>query len=45
MLTSRLFGITRFVTTWDEAKQRRNFQKHGVVLAIAERFDFVTAII
>ena len=33
------------MTTWDEAKRRRNFQKHGVDLAIAERFDFVTAII
>jgi uncharacterized DUF497 family protein len=33
------------VTTWDEAKRRRNLQKHGVDLAIAERFDFVTAVI
>ena len=33
------------MTTWDEAKRRRNLQKHGVDLAIAERFDFVTAVI
>ena len=33
------------MTTWDEAKRRRNLQKHGVDLAIAERFDFATAVI
>jgi uncharacterized protein len=33
------------VTTWDEAKRRRNRSKHGVDFAIAERFDFVTAVI
>jgi uncharacterized protein len=33
------------VTTWDEAKRRRNLAKHGVDFAIAEQFDFVTAVI
>jgi uncharacterized protein len=33
------------MTTWDEAKRRRNLAKHGVDLAIAERFDFGTAVI
>ena len=33
------------MTTWDGAKRRSNLAKHGVDLAIAERFDFVTAII
>jgi len=33
------------MTTWDEAKRRRNLAKHGVDLAIAERFDFETAVI
>jgi uncharacterized DUF497 family protein len=33
------------VTTWDEAKRRSNLAKHGVDFAIAERFDFVAAII
>jgi uncharacterized protein len=33
------------VTRWDEAKRRRNLSKHGVDFAIAERFDFVTAVI
>ncbi len=33
------------MTTWNEAKRRRNLAKHGVDLAIGERFDFVTAII
>jgi uncharacterized protein len=33
------------MTTWDEAKRRANIAKHGVDLAIAERFDFVTAVI
>jgi uncharacterized protein len=33
------------VTTWDEAKRRRNLSKHGVDFAIAERFDFHTAVI
>ena len=33
------------MTTWDEAKRRRNLAKHGVDLAIAERFDFDTAVI
>jgi uncharacterized DUF497 family protein len=31
------------MTTWDEAKRRRNISKHGVDLAIAERFEFDTA--
>src|SRR5438876_790764 len=33
------------MTTWDEPKRRRNLAKHGVDLAIAERFDFDTAVI
>jgi uncharacterized DUF497 family protein len=33
------------VATWDEAKRRRNLAKHGVDLAIADRFDFLTAMI
>jgi len=33
------------MTTWSEAKRRSNLAKHGVDLVIAERFDFVTAII
>ncbi len=33
------------MTTWDEAKRRRNLAKHGVDFAIAERFDFLTALI
>lgn len=33
------------MTTWDDSKRRSNLAKHGVDLAIAERFDFVTAII
>jgi uncharacterized DUF497 family protein len=33
------------MTTWDEAKRRRNLAKHGVDFAIAERFDFETAVI
>jgi uncharacterized DUF497 family protein len=33
------------VTTWDEAKRRSNLSKHGVDLALAEQFDFVTALI
>jgi uncharacterized protein len=32
------------MTTWDEPKRRRNLAKHGVDLALAERFDFETAI-
>jgi hypothetical protein len=32
------------VTTWDEAKRRGNLVKHGVDFAIAERFDFHTAV-
>lgn len=31
------------MTTWDETKRRRNLAKHGVELAIASRFDFLTA--
>ncbi len=31
------------MTTWDEAKRRRNLAKHGVDFVIAERFDFHTA--
>ena len=33
------------MTTWSEAKRRSNIAKHGVDLAIAQRFDFVTAVI
>ncbi len=33
------------MTTWDEAKPRCNLAKHGVDLAIAERFDSHTAIL
>ena len=33
------------MTTWDETKRRSNLAKHGVDFAVAERFDFVTAII
>jgi uncharacterized protein len=33
------------VTTWDEAKRRRNLAKHGVDFRIAERFNFGTAVI
>jgi uncharacterized DUF497 family protein len=33
------------MTTWSEAKRRSNLTKHGVDLALAERFDFVTAVI
>jgi uncharacterized protein len=33
------------VTAWDEARRRRNLSKHGVDFAIAERFDFHTAVI
>jgi uncharacterized DUF497 family protein len=33
------------MTTWDEAKRRSNLAKHGIDLAIAERFDFETAVI
>lgn len=33
------------MTTWDEPKRRRNLANHGVDLAIAERFDFETAVI
>jgi uncharacterized DUF497 family protein len=33
------------VATWNETKRRRNLAKHGVDLAIAERFDFISAII
>jgi uncharacterized DUF497 family protein len=33
------------MTTWTEAKRSSNLVKHGVDLAIAERFDFVTAVI
>jgi hypothetical protein len=32
------------MTTWDEAKRRRNIAKHGVDLALAERFEFETAL-
>lgn len=31
------------MTTWDEAKRRRNRAKHGVDLALAQAFDFDTA--
>ena len=32
--------------TWDADKRKRNIRKHrGVDLALAERFDFVTAVI
>lgn len=31
--------------TWDDAKRRRNIAKHGIDLAMAERFDFSTALI
>jgi uncharacterized DUF497 family protein len=33
------------VATWNETKRRRNLAKHGVDLAVAERFDFISAII
>ena len=33
------------MTTWDEGKRRSNLRKHGVDLAIAERFDFTFAVI
>ena len=33
------------MVTWDETKRRRNLAKHGVDFAIAERFDFISAII
>ena len=33
------------MTSWDETKRRRNREKHGVDLAEAARFDFVTALI
>ena len=33
------------MTYWDETKRRRNREKHGVDLAEAARFDFVTALI
>jgi uncharacterized DUF497 family protein len=33
------------MTTWDEAKRRRNIAKHGVDLALAECFEFESAII
>jgi uncharacterized protein (DUF4415 family) len=36
-------SLHKSVTTWDETKRRRNLAKHGVDLAIAERFDFHTA--
>jgi hypothetical protein len=32
------------VTSWDEAKRRSNLAKHGVDFAIAEQFDFHTAV-
>lgn len=31
------------MTTWDENKRATNLQKHGVDLALAGQFDFVTA--
>jgi uncharacterized DUF497 family protein len=33
------------MTTWDERKRTANIRKHGVDLAIAEDFDFTTALI
>lgn len=33
------------MATWDETKRRANLAKHGVDLALAERFNFVTAMI
>lgn len=30
------------MTTWDEAKRRSNFAKHGVDLALAQQFDWGT---
>jgi uncharacterized DUF497 family protein len=36
-------ALHKFVTTWDETKRGRNIAKHGVDLALAERFDFHTA--
>jgi hypothetical protein len=33
------------MTTWDERKRRSNLRKHGVDLALAEHFDWATAII
>jgi uncharacterized DUF497 family protein len=33
------------MTTWDERKRRSNLAKHGVDLALAERFDWLTAVI
>jgi uncharacterized DUF497 family protein len=33
------------VATWNETKRRRNLAKHRVDLAIADRFDFISAII
>ena len=32
------------MTTWDEAKRRSNLAKHGVDLALAERFNWEYAI-
>ena len=31
------------MTSWNETKRRTNLAKHGVDLALAERFDFETA--
>ena len=31
--------------TWNESKRQTNIRKHGIDLAGAERFDFVTAMI
>lgn len=33
------------MTSWDASKNRRNIAKHGVDLALADGFDFETAII
>ena len=33
------------MTTWDESRRRYNLAKHGVDLALAERFDFDSAVI
>jgi uncharacterized protein len=44
-LTPEYLALHKFVTTWTEAKRRSNLLKHGVDLALAEKFDFVTALI
>jgi len=33
------------VITWTPAKRKKNLRKHGIDLADAERFDFITAVI